>query len=220
MKFAEVIRALLKENPAGLTPQEIRDLIKSKYPDYYGTESHRKNVEKGHYKDIDHALLAQIYVFRQNATDIYADTSQKPMRLSLSPSTILESDVDEDLIETENLSKLEAGIGTLYVLGTNLYTKAGEEIIKIGITTGTVERRIDQLFNTSAPYRFRAIRTYEAEKYAELEQAVHRMLDPFRINQSREYFTDKCLPFVETLIATHEAILAAAVNSNAKEKSL
>lgn len=73
MKFRSAIRNLLSNRPDGLTPQEIRDLIKEKYPELYGTESHVRNVEKGHYKDIDHAVLAQIYVVQNNANDIYSD---------------------------------------------------------------------------------------------------------------------------------------------------
>ena len=219
MKFSEIVRLLLEKHPKGLTPQELRDLIKKDHPEHYGTESHQRNVAKGHYTDLDHALLAQIYVVRQNASDIYADTSQKPMLLILDPGTASGADIREDAIVAENLSKLEAGVGTLYVLGTNLYTKAGEEIIKIGITTGPVESRIDQLYNTSVPYRFRSLREYETEKYAELEQALHRMFDPFRINQSREYFTDKCLPFIDSLISTHESILAASKSAD-KEKPI
>ncbi|MAT99301.1 MAG: hypothetical protein CL608_19355 [Anaerolineaceae bacterium] len=213
MKFTEAIRMLLKENPEGLTPQELRELIKIRYPEHYGTEAHQRNVAKGHYKDLDHAILAQIYVTRQNALDIYADTTQRPMRLSLAAGVQTDSDPDEDEIATEDLSKLEAGIGTLYVLGTNLYTKSGQEIVKIGITTGSVKKRIDQLYNTSVPYRFRPIREYETQKYLELEQAMHKLLDPFRINLSREYFTEDCLPFVETLITTHEQILKAAAQT-------
>ncbi len=62
MSFVELIRQILRDHPEGMTPQQLRDKIKMDHPDYYGTESHRRNVEKGHYKDLDHALLARIYV--------------------------------------------------------------------------------------------------------------------------------------------------------------
>ena len=97
---------------------------------------------------------------------------------------------DEE-IETESLEKLEAGIGRLYVLGTSLYTKDGEEIVKIGITTGTVENRISQLYTTGVPFRFRVMKDIETKNYYELEQSLHKLLDPYRINKSREFFTDK-----------------------------
>lgn len=210
MSLTNIIRQLLKDRPDGLTPQEIRDQIKQQNPEYYGTDSHLKNVERGHYKDIDHALLAQIYVVRRTANDIYADTSVKPMKLSLMAADLAESEREVEVLATEDLSRLEEGIGTLYVLGTNLYSKEGEEIIKIGITTGSVRQRINQLYNTSVPYRFRSIREYETSNYAELEQSMHKILDPFRINRSREYFTEGSLPFIEQLIEMHENILRKA----------
>jgi hypothetical protein len=75
----------------------------------------------------------------------------------------------------------------MYVLGTNLYTKEGEEIVKIGITTGSVDARISQLYTTGVPFRFRVIKKYETKNYYELEQALHRLLEPYRINRSREF---------------------------------
>ena len=214
MKFRDAIRNLLSANPDGLTPQELRELIKDKYPYLYGTESHRRNVERGHYKDLDHALLAHIYVVQHNASDIYSDRTQKPMKITqvrgYNPD-VSAHDFPEDTISTENLEKLEKGIGTLYILGTNLYTDRGKEIVKIGITTGPVEKRIDQLYNTSVPYRFRILREIETTNYSELEQAMHKIFDPFRINRSREFFTEDCLEHIEMLLSIHEKIISTRV---------
>ncbi|MGE3779678.1 MAG: hypothetical protein AB7F89_20980 [Pirellulaceae bacterium] len=80
------IRELLKTDQTGLTPQEIRRLVRTKYPALYGTESHRRNVARGHYADLDHALLAQIYSSCRNARDIEIDRTTKPLRYRLSPS--------------------------------------------------------------------------------------------------------------------------------------
>lgn len=206
MSLIQAIRTILQGKPEGLTPQQIRDVIKRDYPDLYGTESHRSNVDKGHYKDLDHALLAQIYVAYRTAPDIYADKSVKPMKFSLMLSTASPDATDEESVEFENLEKLEEGRGTLYILGTHLFTKTGQEIIKIGITTGSVEQRINQLYTTSVPYRFRVIKQTDTKNYAELEQSLHKILDPFRINRSREYFTDKCLPYIDSLLTIHEEI--------------
>ena len=206
MSLIQAIRTILQGKPEGLTPQQIRDVIKRDYPALYGTESHRSNVDKGHYKDLDHALLAQIYVAYRTAPDIYADKSVKPMKFSLMLSTTSPDATDEESVEFENLEKLEEGRGTLYILGTHLFTKTGQEIIKIGITTGSVEQRINQLYTTSVPYRFRVIKQTDTKNYAELEQSLHKILDPFRINRSREYFTDKCLPYIDSLLTIHEEI--------------
>lgn len=210
MTFSDVIRNILRSAPEGLTPQQIRDVIKKDYPDFYGTESHKRNVEKGHYGNIEHALLAQIYVVPRYANDILTDKSVKPMKFMLLSSEDEEDNYDEDSLATEDLEKLEDGIGTLYILGTNLFTKQGEELIKIGITTGSVENRINQLYNTSVPEKFRVIKKVETKNYAELEQSMHKIFDPFRINRSREYFTARCLRFVDALFALHEDILRSA----------
>jgi T5orf172 domain len=111
----------------------------------------------------------------------------------------------DEAIDTENLEKLAAGVGTIYVLGTQLYTNEGREIIKIG-TTGNVEARINQLYTTGVPFRFRIIKTVETKNYAELEQALHSLLDPYRINRSREFLTERCLPHVEQIITLHAGI--------------
>ena len=113
---------------------------------------------------------------------------------------------EEEDISAENLERLEAGIGTLYVLGTNLFTKDGAEIVKIGITSGTVESRVNQLYTTGVPFRFRVISQFETKNYNLLEQSLHKLLDPYRVNQSREFFLDKCLPHVERVLAIHRDI--------------
>lgn len=206
MKFIDAIRAILDKRASGATPQELREVIKDEFPSLYDTDSHQRNVEKGHYKDLDHALLAQIYVVTRQASDIYTDRSTKPITLSLFDSGdvgVVEGETTIDSIETESLDRLEEGVGTLYVLGTNLYTKAGLEIVKIGITTGSVEARIRQLYNTSVPTKFRILRKYDVKNYSELEQSLHKLLDPYRINRAREFFTEQCVPFVEKIAALH-----------------
>lgn len=45
----------------GITPPAIREIIKSYYPEYYGTDRHKIHVARGSYNDLDHALLARIY---------------------------------------------------------------------------------------------------------------------------------------------------------------
>ena len=84
MKFSNVVKNILASVPDSMTPQEIRDQVKMKYPDFYGTPSHLKNVEKGYYKDIDHALLAQIYTLTGTSGIFQCDKSTKPMKISLS----------------------------------------------------------------------------------------------------------------------------------------
>ena len=61
MTFIEAVKDILKLKSEPITPQIIRELIKKRYPQYYGTPSHISNVDKVHFKNLDHALLAQIY---------------------------------------------------------------------------------------------------------------------------------------------------------------
>lgn len=213
MTFSDLISNILEGKPDGMTPQEIRDYIKSDYPSYYGTESHQNNVEKGHYNSLDHALQAQIYVASRNGRFII-DRSSRPFRMTIDSSA--ESgfgNSGEDDIGTENLGRLEAGLGTLYVLGTNLHTKEGHEIIKIGITSGDVEARITQLYTTGVPFRFRIIKTVETANYSELEKSLHKLLTPYRINASREFFLDTCLQYIDQITSIHQHILSNTANS-------
>ncbi|OXS20716.1 GIY-YIG nuclease family protein [Pseudomonas rhodesiae] len=206
LSFTDVVREILRTHPAGLTPQEIKSVVKAQYTAYYGTESHVRNVENGNYKDLDHALLARIYIACRSASDIFADKSQKPYLMSLEANTEAVEPIESDFIEGESLEKLAEDIGTLYVLGTNLYTAEGNEIIKIGITTGAVEKRIAQLYTTGVPFRFRLISQLETTNYSKLEQAVHCLFERFRINKAREFFTDKCLLHFPDLIEIHKKI--------------
>lgn len=120
-KIIDVPRSILRSHPAGLTPQSVREIVKANYPVSYGTESHRRNVEKGHDKDLDHALLAQIYVVSRQAVDIHSVKSTKPVTLSLMSTEEAKEISNADTvnsIEAEDLGRLEAGLGPAYVLGT------------------------------------------------------------------------------------------------------
>lgn len=112
--FLAAIRAMLSANPTGLTPQEMRRLIKSDYPFLYGTEAHRRNVARGHYADLEHALLAQIYSSCRNARDLLIDRTTKPLRYRLSsPVELLSSESiagrTPSLESGERLSRDRAG---------------------------------------------------------------------------------------------------------------
>lgn len=83
MSFIGTVKELLQTNPKGMTPQQIRHEIIERHPHLFGTETHRRNVAKGHYKDLEHAVLAQIYSETRNDRQISVDKSCKPMRLTL-----------------------------------------------------------------------------------------------------------------------------------------
>ncbi len=83
MTFVDVVTGILVATSDPITPQEIRELIKKKYPQYCGTSSHINNVAKGHYKDLDHALLVQIYGLVRMKKSFFCDETHKPMKISL-----------------------------------------------------------------------------------------------------------------------------------------
>jgi hypothetical protein len=83
MPFVETVRKILSSSAGPMTPQEIRNIVKKEYPEFYGTAAHIANVNKGHYKDIDHALLAQIYTVVGTNRSFHCDKSSKPMKISL-----------------------------------------------------------------------------------------------------------------------------------------
>ena len=83
MTFDDVVKNILFSISAPMTPQEIRDKVKMNFPAFYGTPSHLRNVDRGHYKDIDHALLAQIYTIIRTDYAFRCDKSTKPMKITL-----------------------------------------------------------------------------------------------------------------------------------------
>lgn len=196
------------------------DVMKQSMPHLYNTARHRESLAKRTVTSLEHALKADIYFTYPKVEGVEADKTVRPMRLFLAngsdagllpicePSAPVFEETEVPQMSAETISKLEAGVGTLYVLATQTYTKEGAEILKIGITAGSVEQRIKQLFTTSAVMPFQVILQLETANYAELEKALHNLLAPFRINRSREYFSDECLPFVEAVLKIHNEIQA------------
>jgi hypothetical protein len=84
MSFINTVKEIVAAASEPITPQEIRELIKEKYPRYYGTPSHIRNVEKGYYKNLDHALQAQIYIIAGMNNSFFCDKNHKPYKISLS----------------------------------------------------------------------------------------------------------------------------------------
>jgi hypothetical protein len=197
MTFSDVVREILASASQPMSPQEIRDVVKTKYPQYYGTQSHINNVEKGHYKDIDHALLAQIYTVVGTNDVFFCDKSQKPMKISL---------FNDQTEPTPSIEDFENEQGFLYVLRTDTYTKDGKEIIKIGFTSQDVNQRINQLYTTGVPFKFKIHATYQTKNFIGLEAALHKLLDPFKLNKSREFFVEDALAYINKIVEVHKAI--------------
>jgi len=197
MTFVDVVKQILIPNGTPMTPQEIREKIRLEHPEFYGTESHKNNVERGHYQSIDHALLAQIYSTVKTNESFYCDRTTRPLKVSLVEET------EEEIPEIEDYENDE---GIVYVLRTGTCTKDGKEIIKIGFTTQDIDKRISQLYTTGVPFEFTPIKTIKTKCFIELEQALHRLLSPYRINKSREFYTDNSLKHIDKICEIHQAI--------------
>lgn len=87
-------------------------------------------------------------------------------------------------IENENSNKNERGV--LYVLRC---TVMSEEVYKVGWTSGTAEERAKELSSaTGVPSSFVVVDQWRHPDPAALEKNVHAMLDPYRLNDRREFF--------------------------------
>ena len=78
------------------------------------------------------------------------------------------------------------GFGELYVLRC---TVMASEIYKVGWTSGDAEARARQLSSaTGVPTSFVVVESWKHEDAEALEKSVHAMLEPYRINDRREFF--------------------------------
>jgi len=140
MKKSEAIYEVIRKAARPITPQEIRDIIKVEYPQFYGTESDKLAVQKKQYNSLDHALLASIYSYVKISDRFLIDPSVKPYTISLPTDEEASETVDDDL--PEDLLK---ETGCVYVLSSGVYTAQGKRIVKIGFTTQDLQTRIDRI---------------------------------------------------------------------------
>lgn len=61
-------------------------------------------------------------------------------------------------------------------------------LIKIGITSGTIEERMRSLYSTGVPLPFECYYALEVENASAIEKKLHHGLDDSRVNDSREFF--------------------------------
>jgi hypothetical protein len=83
MSFLDTVKEIVAAAESGITPQAIREVIKSYYPEYYATDRHKMHVARGNYTDLEHALLAQIYGATRTNRTFLLDKSQKPFVIRL-----------------------------------------------------------------------------------------------------------------------------------------
>ena len=90
--------------------------------------------------------------------------------------------------------------GYVYIL-TNPSFK--DDIVKIGLTSGTVEKRMKELHTTGVPTPFEKYASIKTSKYQEVETFMHHCLsllsEGSRVNDNREFFRigpEKALSFM------------------------
>lgn len=83
MTFTDAVKAILAVSTERMTPQEIREVIKKEYPQYYGTPAHARTVQMKQCQSLDHALLSQIYGLVGTNKAFTCDKTIKPMKISL-----------------------------------------------------------------------------------------------------------------------------------------
>lgn len=89
-------------------------------------------------------------------------------------------------------------MGSVYILEN----PAMPDLIKIGHTKRTVEERVNELYTTGVPERFKIVHKYPCEDHERLERAIHKKLANYRHNPEREFFrypADDALQMLRTL---------------------
>ena len=61
-------------------------------------------------------------------------------------------------------------------------------IVKIGMTTRTLDERMSELYTTALPTQFECFYAVEVEDARWLEQKLHKLFVKHRVNRNREFF--------------------------------
>ena len=80
--------------------------------------------------------------------------------------------------------KPEKGVGYCYIITNPAFQK---NYLKIGYTDN-LERRLNDLYNTSVPARFEVYAALKTTKYKEAEELMHKTFEGERIGSDREFF--------------------------------
>lgn len=206
MAFIDVVKDILASTSEPITPQQIRDLIKNKYPQYYGTPSHRRNVAKGHYKDLDHALLAQIYGNVRLNKSFFCEKTHKPMKISLGNNKTGPPKLRPDIIPNEdkfrNEDDLIRNIGHYYKRSLEVMKEFGGpsiyfhvQAIKERETYFLSDRHIEMIYATLASWGMHKMGDPEITKakmveFPEFKQSIIKHRDS--LHQLSSLRMDSC----------------------------
>lgn len=185
---------ILTEEGKPLTVKSIANKLVKKYPEKLESKTIQKNGDKKLALDQIKAEISSLSV--ENDSLFFRDKSSKPVLVGI-------IDENEEKLEIESVNEdFESDSGIVYILGTNTFTKDAKELIKIGLTTLKVEER----YTSGVPFEFRVLREYKTSSYSELEKAMHKLLNKYRPNPAREFFTSDCLDFADEIFELHKRI--------------
>jgi hypothetical protein len=108
-------------------------------------------------------------------------------------------------------------MGAVYVL----INPSLPSLVKIGYTERNVEKRIEELSNTSLPSEFILVYQVQTNSPREVESAIHRKLDSlgFRINTQREFFNAPIPLVIDSLIEICASEMVSVIESPLDLKS-
>ncbi|MGB5793827.1 GIY-YIG nuclease family protein, partial [Poseidonibacter sp.] len=189
---------ILKQENNSLIVKDITNKLVTKYPEKLEAKTIQKNGDKKLALDQIKAEVSSLSV--ENDSVFFRDKSSKPVLIGL-------VEENEEKLEIESLNEdFESEMGIVYILGTDTFTKDAKELVKIGLTTLKVQEHIKSLYTSGVPLEFKVLREYKTSSYAELEKAMHKLLNRFRPNPAREFFTSDCLDFADEIYELHRKI--------------
>lgn len=175
----------------GDTSQDICEKLIDQYPELLAVKTEARNGDKTRAISQIKAEICE-KTNRLEGRLFIIDRTERPYRYSLivddSPG-----DIDDDIIIDENLTESEIDIGYIYILDTNLYTKDGRSIYKIG-KANDLDKRIKQLDSEQGCYqKHTLLHSYHVERPYKIEHSIHCVLDKGRVNPKKEGFYSNCV---------------------------
>ncbi|MFK2823661.1 GIY-YIG nuclease family protein [Arcobacter sp. YIC-80] len=194
----QMVIDILVESDSSLIIKDLTTKLIKKYPEKLEAKILQKDGDK---KQAISQLKAEISSLTvDNDSLFFRDKSSKPVKVGL-------IEENEERLEIESQDEnFESDLGIVYILGTNTFTKDGCELVKIGLTTLKIQERIKSLYTSGVPFEFTVLREYKTPHYEELEKAMHKLLNSFRPNPSREFFIKECLLFADEVYELHKKI--------------
>ena len=173
---------------SGLTSSNI-----SNYKNAFKREEIRMALKKACgtnnlYSIVDVGVLEKALIELANFRLKYKNDKTKLKRIKDSGSYLKKYIKFLELCEVEKttlgLVPNEKGLGYCYIITNPAFQK---NYIKIGYTD-SLERRLNDLYNTSIPLRFEVYAALRTVKYKEAEELMHKAFDEQRISSDREFF--------------------------------